>query len=343
MSEAQPPARARILVVDDEPGNLALVRQVLRDVHDIRVANRGALALDLAAATVPDLLLLDVDMPGLDGYVTCERFKRLPGCADVPVIFLTSRSDVADEERGFEAGAVDYIHKPISPPVLRARVRTQLALRRALEDARAEHRKADAMLNVVLPAVAADELRRSGTVTPQRVDPAVVLFADLVGFTAWCGERPPEQVVATLHELFLEFEAIARAHGVEKLKTIGDGFMAAAGLLVPQPEPLLAAVRCGLAMAAAAPRHEASWRLRVGVHVGPVVAGIVGGERYQFDIWGDTVNLAARLTSAASPGAVCLAAAVHATLADRVVAVDGGERFLKGKGSVHVVDVTAVR
>jgi len=343
IAESPQTSRARVLVVDDEPANLAVVRQLLSDRHDIRVANQGQRALELAAASPPDLLLLDVDMPGLDGYATCLRFKALPGCSDVPVIFLTSRSDVQDEERGFEVGAVDYIHKPISPPVLRARVRTQLELRRALETARAQRRKADEMLNVVLPPVAADEIRLNGTVIPKRVERAVVMFADVAGFTAWCGARPPEEVVATLHRLFIELEAVARDHGIEKLKTIGDGFMAAAGLLTPVGDPLLATVRCGLEMSRVVPRHVPSWRLRVGVHVGPVVAGIVGGERYQFDIWGDTVNMAARLTSVGNPGSVCMAADVHRTIADQLESVDGGLKHLKGKGEVHVFEVTAVR
>ena len=334
--------RARVLVVDDEPVNLAIVSQLLRDEYDVRVANRGRRALELATAAAPDLVLLDIDMPDLDGYHTCEALKALPGCADVPVLFLTSRSDVTDEARGFEVGAVDYILKPISPPVLMARVRTHLALRRAIEDARAEKRRADEMLEVVLPRVAAEELRKNGTVTPKRIEEAVVLFGDIVGFTAWCADRSPEEVVVALHQLFLALERIAHKWGVEKLKTIGDAFMAGAGLLTPLDDPLMAAIACGLEMAQEVPRHVPCWQLRVGVHVGPVVAGIVGGERFQFDVWGDTVNLAARLTSSGTPGRVCMTQATAQRVASRVEAVACGPRNLKGKGKIDVVEVVAI-
>jgi class 3 adenylate cyclase len=331
-----------VLVVDDEPGNLAIATQLLKDRYALRVANGGRRALELAASWVPDLVLLDIDMPDMDGYATCEQLKRSPALADVPVIFLTARSTIEDEARGFDVGAVDYIHKPISPPVLQARVRTQLALRQALSEAREQQRKADAMLEVVLPRAAADELRRTTTVQPRRIEGAVVLFGDIVGFTSWCQDEAPEDVVAALHRLFLEFESIAHDHGVEKLKTIGDGFMAGAGLLLPAPDPLMSAIRCGLAMARATPRLVPSWQLRVGVHCGPVVAGIVGGERYQFDIWGDTVNTAARLTSVSTPGTVAITFETWQRLEPRLKVVDAGRRNLKGKGEVHVIEVLDV-
>ena len=258
------------------------------------VARSGERALELASANAPDLLLLDVEMPGLSGYTTCERLKRTPGCEDVPVLFLTARADAEDEARGFSVGAVDYIHKPFSPPVLFARVRTHLSLRRAIEEARAQKRRADALLEVVLPPAVAEELVQYGRVTPRRLDRAVVLFADVVGFTSWCGQRAPEQVVETLHRLFMDFERIARAHQVDKLKTLGDGFMGGVGLLTPHPDPMMAAVRCCLAFAQSVQQPEPEWRIRAGAHVGPVVAGIVRVEPYPLDVWGHTVNPAPR-------------------------------------------------
>jgi adenylate cyclase len=335
--------RPTVLVVDDEPANLAIVAQLLGSEFRVIVARSGERALDLASASAPDLVLLDVEMPGLSGYATCERLKRTPGCEEVPVLFLTARSDAEDEARGFSVGAVDYIHKPFSPPVLFARVRTQLSLRRALEEARAQKRRADALLEVVLPSAVAEELVLHGRVTPRRLDRAVVLFADVVGFTSWCGPRAPEQVVETLHRLFMDFERIAREHEVDKLKTLGDGFMGGVGLLTPHPDPMMAAVRCCLAFAQAVVRHEPEWRIRAGAHIGPVVAGIVGGERYQFDVWGDTVNLAARLAGAGAPGRVCIAQSSLADIASRVVVADTGLRALKGKGDVQVVEISGLR
>lgn len=129
--------RPVVLVVDDTPENLVLMSGLLKDDYRVRVANSGEKALGLITSHgVPDLILLDVMMPGMDGYEVCRQLKSNPETSDIPVIFLTARSEVEDERKGFEFGAVDYITKPISPPIVMARVRTQLALKQANDQLR---------------------------------------------------------------------------------------------------------------------------------------------------------------------------------------------------------------
>jgi len=119
-----------ILVVDDMPDNLALMSSLLKDEYKVKVANGGEKALEVAASDAPpDLILLDVMMPGMDGYEVCRRLKRDPRTRSIPVIFLTARSEEAEEKKGLELGAIDYITKPISPPIVMARVRNHLALK----------------------------------------------------------------------------------------------------------------------------------------------------------------------------------------------------------------------
>jgi len=125
--------RPLILAVDDEASNLQLLRQILHDHYRLLFAKDGARALELANKEKPDLVLLDVMMPGMSGYEVCAALKANPLTAPIPVIFVTALSDTADELEGFEAGAVDYITKPVSPPVVRARVRTHLSLVRMEE------------------------------------------------------------------------------------------------------------------------------------------------------------------------------------------------------------------
>jgi len=120
--------RPKILVVDDEPTNLQILREVLNQDYRLLFARDGEKALQLAADELPHLILLDVMMPGLTGLETCQRLKANPATHSIPVIFVTALSDVRDESAGFEAGGVDYITKPISPPVVRARVKTHLSL-----------------------------------------------------------------------------------------------------------------------------------------------------------------------------------------------------------------------
>jgi len=126
----QADARKTVLLVDDAPENIQVVNSILKDIYKIRIATNGPKALDLAKADpLPDLVLLDVMMPGMDGYEVCQRLKSDPATREIPVIFLTGQTEVADETRGFEVGAVDYIHKPFSPAVVKARVQTHLVLR----------------------------------------------------------------------------------------------------------------------------------------------------------------------------------------------------------------------
>jgi len=294
-----------VLIVDDTPTNVAVVSGVLKDSFRTKVATNGEKALAVAtAAEKPDLILLDVTMPGMDGYEVCRRLKDIPATRDIPIIFLTAKTDEADEEKGFDVGGVDYIHKPFSAPIVLARVRTQLALQEALIEAQEARRQADLLLHALLPKKVADEIRSIGTVIPRRYENVAVLFCDVTNFTDYCDKHEPEDVVSRLDALFVIFERIAAKHGLEKIKTIGDGFMAVGGLLHKIDDPLGAAVRCGLEMNSTLIDAHLGWEVRVGVHAGPVVAGVVGQERYQFDIWGDTVNIAARMVGMSAPGTV---------------------------------------
>ncbi|MDN4036765.1 two-component system response regulator [Massilia sp. YIM B02443] len=132
----QPTTRPLILAVDDEASNLQLLRQILQDHYRLLFAKDGARALELVRQERPDLVLLDVMMPGMSGFEVCAALKANPATASVPVIFVTALTETDDELEGFEAGAVDYITKPVSPPIVRARVRTHLSLVR-MEELRA--------------------------------------------------------------------------------------------------------------------------------------------------------------------------------------------------------------
>ena len=128
-----------VLIVDDTPTNLAVISGVLENFFSTKVATNGETALAIAQASdKPNLILLDVEMPGMDGYEVCRRLKANPATCEIPIIFLTGRTDAADEQTGFEVGAVDYIHKPFSAPIVLARVETHLALQSALRTVQAQ-------------------------------------------------------------------------------------------------------------------------------------------------------------------------------------------------------------
>ena len=333
-------ASKSVLIVDDTPTNIGVISGVLKDLYRTKVATNGEKALVLASASEkPDLILLDVMMPGMDGYEVCRRLKANPLTRDIPVIFLTAKTDAVDEENGFGVGAVDYIHKPFSAPLVLARVKTQLALRAALSEAHAARNQADELLHALLPKKAADEIRAIGTVIPRRYENVAVLFCDVTNFTSYCDNHEPEDVVARLDALFVIFERITARHGLEKIKTIGDGYMAAGGLLQEVKDPIGSAVRCGLEMASTLIDAQLGWEVRVGVHSGPVVAGVVGQERYQFDIWGDTVNVAARMSDKSTPGSVAVTKDVWEQVGHDFNGEALGEIEVKGKGTISVFGI----
>ena len=127
--QAAPTRRPRLLVVDDQPVNIQAIHQAFAADHQVLMATNGAQSLALCASQQPDLVLLDVVMPGMDGHEVCRQLKSDPATRDIPVIFVTAQSDEAAETRGLDAGAVDFISKPINPKIVRARVRTHLTLK----------------------------------------------------------------------------------------------------------------------------------------------------------------------------------------------------------------------
>ncbi|HUW73379.1 MAG TPA: adenylate/guanylate cyclase domain-containing protein [Methyloceanibacter sp.] len=332
--------RKLVLIVDDTPTNVSVVSGVLKDRYRTKVATNGEKALAIAtAADKPDLILLDVMMPGMDGFEVCRRLKEDPSTSEIPIIFLTAKTDSVDEEKGFEVGAVDYIHKPFSAPIVLARVKTQLALQDAVSEAKDARAQADQLLHALLPKKAADEIRSYGTVIPRRYENVAVLFCDVTNFTAYCDQHEPEDVISRLDALFVIFERVTAKHGLEKIKTIGDGFMAAAGLLHEVDDPIGSAVRCGLEMASTLIDAHLGWEVRVGVHAGPVVAGVVGQERYQFDIWGDTVNLASRMVGMGAPGSVAATQEIWEQLKSTFHGEALGEIEVKGKGTLSIFGI----
>ena len=136
-----------------------------------------------------------------------------------------------------------------------------------------------------------------------------VVFGDLVGFTTYCELHSAEEVLANLDRLAFDLEQIAARHGLEKIKTIGDAFMVTANLLEPHPDPVMAGVRFAFEMVEAARRNPAGWQVRLGIHVGSVIAGVIGRSKFSFDLWGDTVNTAARLSDLGVEGGVYLTGA----------------------------------
>jgi len=233
---------------------------------------------------------------------------------------------------------------------LRARIGAGLEKKRLrdreisyLRQIQEEKQRSEELLHIILPEDVAEELKATDSVKPRRFEKAGVLFCDIVGFTAYCDQHSPEEVLPQLQAVVEAFEEITTRNGLEKIKTIGDSFIGTIRLNAPVANPALNCVQCGLAMIAAARRLPPYWEVRVGVHVGPVIAGVVGRRKYQYDVWGDTVNLAARMEASAEPGSICVTAATWELLEGHCRGLPLGRLEIKGKGALDLFRVLKVQ
>ncbi|HVU25140.1 MAG TPA: adenylate/guanylate cyclase domain-containing protein [Opitutus sp.] len=209
----------------------------------------------------------------------------------------------------------------------------------------AAREKAEGLLANILPQAVIEELKAKGVTEPRRHEEVSILFTDFSGFTETVATIPAKRLVQELDEIFRAFDEIAAQHGLEKIKTIGDAYMAAAGLPTPAADHAARCVRAGLALTRFIEiRNETSaikWNLRVGVHSGAVVAGVVGKNKYAYDVWGDTVNLASRLESAAERNRVNISAYTYDLVRDQFDCEYRSKLAAKGKGEIDMYLVRA--
>jgi class 3 adenylate cyclase len=196
-----------------------------------------------------------------------------------------------------------------------------IEIRHQRDQIKAEEEKSNNLLLNILPSAVAAELRSTGSVEPMAFDEATVCFTDFAGFTLASEKLPPGELVAALHEYFTAFDEIAARYRVEKVKTIGDSYMFVSGVPEPRRSHAVDAVMAALEMVEVVERLSISggnvrWRVRIGLHSGHLVAGVVGIRKFAFDIWGDTVNLASRIESAGVPGRVNLSQQTYERVRD---------------------------
>ena len=341
---ARPALTGRILVADDNEENRDLLRRRLeRDGHRVVAAKNGIEALEIACAQELDLILLDLMMPRLSGFDVLTRLHAAERTIRVPVIMISALDEMDSVARCIEAGAEDYLPKPWNPVILQARVNACLEKKQLrdrerlhLENLAEARRKSEALLLNILPAPVVRRLHQGETVIADRHEEATVLFADVVGFTQLSSGLPAHRVVEVLNGVFTAFDGIARELGIEKIKTVGDAYMAVAGVPEPCDDHAARAAHLALRMLEVADRVRSTLghalKLRIGLHSGPVVAGIIGTHKFAYDVWGDAVNVASRMEAHGLPGEIQASSETHARLQDGFVWVPRGEIEIRGKG-----------
>ncbi|MCF6314488.1 MAG: response regulator [Verrucomicrobiales bacterium] len=329
----------RVLLVDDNPVNLQVLYQALeQEGYELLIAQSGEEALQIAVEAKPALILLDINMPGMDGFETCERLKADAATREMVIIFLSARDQVQDKVKGLKLGAVDYVSKPFQFEEVVARVNTQLELRRAKEELRKLHQQADALLLNILPRSIAERLKASERNIVDSFPEATILFCDLVGFTPLAAQTTPGQLVEFLNGIFSAMDQLVEKYGLEKIKTIGDAYMLAGGVPDPRLDHASAVADFALDLVSCLPALTQDLampvRLRIGIHSGPVVAGVIGEKKFAYDLWGDTVNTASRMESSGSANRIHVSQASRDLLGAAYGFEKRGSVSIKGKGEM---------
>jgi len=335
----------RILVVDDSESNRDLLRRrLIHEGHQVVVAGSGHEALAILEKDGFDLILLDLLMPGMNGIELLERLKADERWRLTPVIMISGLSEMDAVIRCIEAGADDYLPKPFNLVLLRARINSCLERKRWHDREReylarltAEKERSEALLRNILPSPVVLRLQAGETLIADRFENVSILFADIVEFTPAAALMVPSRLVDRLNRVFSAFDMLAVELGVEKIKAIGDSYMAAAGLPEPRPDHAEASVKFGLGMLDALEHingtaEDNPLRIRIGIHTGPVVAGIIGHHKFIYDVWGDTVNIASRLEANSLPGRIQVSEATRRALPARYEFERRGMINLKGRG-----------
>ena len=330
------------MVDDDEMNRDMLSRRLMRKGYIVEVAENGARALAMAEERAYDLILLDIMMPGIDGYEVCRRLKASTQTREIPIIFLSALNEVKDKTTGFEVGAADYVTKPFEAAEVKARVQAHLQLkllrdqeRIYLQQIEDEKMRSEQLLLNILPKSIAERLKDGETTIADSFNNVSVLFADLAGFTRLSTQVPPDEIVALLNRIFSAFDDLAEQYGLEKIKTIGDCYMAAAGLPVPREDHAVATAHMALDMLHIINNSRfgnLQLTLRLGINSGPVVAGIIGNKKFIYDLWGDAVNTANRMESHGLPNQIQVSETTYELLKAKFLLEPRGEIDVSGKG-----------
>lgn len=308
--------RQTVLIVDDAPENLASMNAVLKALYKTKVALSGDKALQIAtSAEPPDLILLDIMMPGIDGYEVCRRLKENKATSEIPVIFLTAKAEIEDEQRGLELGAVDYITKPVSPPIVLARVKNHLMLQSAKEYLQEKNQFLEHAFSRYVSTKVIDQLKETNIDEFLKMDKrqVTILFVDVRGFTALGNRLSPEEIQEVVNS-FLEnmVKCVEDMEGMVD-KFLGDGLMAIFGAPLPQEAHAWQALSAAVSMQ----KFHKKWMedrqaaskpagaIGIGVATGHAVVGNIGtSNRMEYTALGHLVNLTSRLCSAAAGGEI---------------------------------------
>ena len=335
-----------LLVVDDNEVNRDLLsRQLARAGYSIYTAENGREALELVGMQDFDLVLLDIMMPEIDGFEVLRNLKSDEALRDIPVIMISALDEIDSAVRCIEMGAEDYLSKPFDPVLLKARIGANLRIRRMrdrehaiAEQLRSERELTARLLRSAFPAPIAERIRAGESRIADSYPEATALWAEFESFGRLSTRSGPAEFVERLDSVFSLFGQIAGQLGLETFKVTGQACVVVGGVPTPRDHHADAIAEMALRMAQETRREAAQSReplhLRIGVHTGPLIAGILGKQRLAYDVWGDAVDTARRLHSHCAPGSILVSPAAYLRLRNRYRFQNKGVVELAGKGQM---------
>lgn len=370
-----------VLYVDDEENNLNSFRAALRRNYNVYTALSGEEGMEVLAKTDIHVIVTDQRMPNMTGVQFLQHIPReqdniriiLTGFSDMESIieaintgmiyrYITKPWD-KDELKITIDNAIETVmlrrnNKQLIQELQehneqleqKVRLRTK-EIEKQKEIIEAAKLQSDALLLNILPAEIADELKKFGKSYARKHDQVSVLFADIKGFTSIAEKLPPVKLLTLLDEVFGAFDNIIAKYGMEKIKTIGDAYMCASGLPLADSENAIKAVSAALDMqqyikefgAANKIQNLPVFEIRAGIHTGPLVAGVVGLNKFAYDIWGDAVNLASQMEQHSEPGKVNISGETYSLIKDSFNCTYRGKIEAKSKGQVDMYFVDSAK
>lgn len=339
--------KIKIIVVEDEHLiALDIKRTLLKIGYDVvGMVDNGEEAVLLAGDLKPDLIFMDINLNGeMDGVETAEIIYQ---SYNIPVVFLTALSDSLTVNKAKMSEPFGYIIKPFDYRILKTSVEMAIykhsiekELRQRTKELEIEKIKTDNLLHNILPIEIVDEYKRNSFIAPRHYNNISIMFTDLQEFSEIASHLSPKKLVDELNNLFSDFDSIIDGSKIEKLKTIGDSYMIGAGLpneCEDHAQKLIeVAIKMQSYLAIRNKTANIKWRMRIGINSGPAVAGVVGTDKFTYDVWGDTVNIASRMESSCEPGKINISGSTYQLIQNNYDCQYRGKLNAKGKGEIDM-------
>jgi adenylate cyclase len=348
--------KAHILLADDSKYiRRFITREIEEQGYTSDAFANGQELLDfLYQNNIGDIIILDNHMPVKDGITTLKELKNHPRLKNLPVLFLSATTDKEQVVKALELGADDYIAKPFNNDEFIARIRVHLRIdilkkqlyekNRMLEkmnkEIEAEKVKTDRLLFNTLPRKIVEDLKKYGKTEPETFKNVTVFLSDIVSFTKLSASIEPVVIINELNEMFTEFDNIMENNKCERIKTIGDAYLAVCGMPEKNPDHAKNIIKASIDIVSfLKERNKHSkipWFIRIGVHTGNVVGGIVGITKYIYDIFGDTINTTARMESSSEPMKINISETTYNLVAKDYKFIAREPIEVKGKGLMNM-------